>query len=143
MGAILNSTPRHNDWDLQNIICSDTGEVIRIIDWDKILTVPRCAGFSNIPLFLQEDWCYGDCVLSEESIRAHWALNKDHKIYAGSMIAMYGRNSDAKYTAKSHLYSTIQANLFGDNGEYYARNLSFVPKLLAETPGLRRVAVEP
>ena len=84
--------------------------------------MPRCTGFSNVPLFLQEDWCYDEYVLSEEFIHAPWTLNKYRKFYADSMIAVHGWDSDAKYTAKSHLYSTIQANLFEDNGEYYARN---------------------
>jgi hypothetical protein len=46
----------HNDLDLQNILCSDTGEVISIIDWDKVSTMPRCVGAISVPMFLREDW---------------------------------------------------------------------------------------
>ncbi|KAF2794153.1 hypothetical protein K505DRAFT_242786 [Melanomma pulvis-pyrius CBS 109.77] len=132
----------HEDLALQNILCSDTGEVTGIIDWDRSSTVPRCVGFSNVPILLQEDWS-DDYVVCQNYIHSPWTLNKYRKVYADSMIEACGPDSDAKYTKISHIYGVIQNMLFGDHGEFLIRVESLVEKLLVEIPELRRVDIEP
>ncbi|KAF2713996.1 hypothetical protein K504DRAFT_356865, partial [Pleomassaria siparia CBS 279.74] len=97
-------TFRHDDLALQNIICSDKGEVTGIIDWDNVSTVPRCVGFSSLPFFLWEDWD-DYYVLSKEYVHSPWTLDRYRNVYANAMIGVCGVDSDAKYTAKSHIYN--------------------------------------
>jgi aminoglycoside phosphotransferase (APT) family kinase protein len=47
---------RHNDLNFQNILCNPSGKVTAIIDWDECRVVPRCFGYSSVPLFLRFDW---------------------------------------------------------------------------------------
>lgn len=131
----------HDDLDLQNILCSDTGEVIGIIDWDKVSTVPRCVGATSVPMFLREDW-NGDYVVAQDYIHSPWVLNKYRKVYADAIVEVCGLDSDAKYTKMSHMYGVIQRMLFGDHGDFLNRVNQLVPKLLIEIPELRRVDVE-
>ncbi|EPE08405.1 serine threonine protein kinase [Ophiostoma piceae UAMH 11346] len=47
---------RHPDLNMQNIIVSDDGTVVGIIDWDGVAAVPRCLGSECYPMFLTRDW---------------------------------------------------------------------------------------
>lgn len=46
----------HPELDLQNIIVSEKGELMGIIDWDNVATVPRLMGSEGHPLWLIRDW---------------------------------------------------------------------------------------
>jgi aminoglycoside phosphotransferase (APT) family kinase protein len=132
----------HDDLDLQNILCTDTGEVTGIIDWDKVSAVPRCVGATSVPIFLREDW-NGDYMVAQDYIHSPWTLNRYRKVYADAMLKYCGQDSDAKYTKMSHIYGVIQRMLFGDHGDFLNRVNQLVPKLLVEIPELRRVDLEP
>lgn len=44
------------DFDSQNVLVDDAGNVTGIIDWDLIHTVPRHLGYAAYPRFLSMDW---------------------------------------------------------------------------------------
>ncbi|KPM39240.1 hypothetical protein AK830_g7316 [Neonectria ditissima] len=46
----------HPDYDIQNFIVSDTGELQGIIDWDGVAVVPRSIGSERYPGWLTRDW---------------------------------------------------------------------------------------
>ncbi|SPO01769.1 uncharacterized protein DNG_04442 [Cephalotrichum gorgonifer] len=46
----------HPDFDLQNIIVSEEGELRGIIDWDNVAMVPRALGSERYPCWLTKDW---------------------------------------------------------------------------------------
>lgn len=46
----------HPDYDIQNFIVSDEGELQGIIDWDGVAAVPRRAGSERYPGWLTRDW---------------------------------------------------------------------------------------
>ncbi|KAM5353485.1 hypothetical protein ACJ41O_000135 [Fusarium nematophilum] len=46
----------HPDYDIQNFIVSETGELQGIIDWDGVAAVPRSIGSERYPSWLTRDW---------------------------------------------------------------------------------------
>ncbi|KAM5473022.1 hypothetical protein MauCBS54593_002735 [Microsporum audouinii] len=46
----------HPDFDIQNIIVSEDGKLHGLIDWDGVVTVPRCLGNERYPSWLTRDW---------------------------------------------------------------------------------------
>ncbi|KAH6889377.1 hypothetical protein B0T10DRAFT_538416 [Thelonectria olida] len=46
----------HPDYDIQNFLVSETGELQGIIDWDGIAAVPRDIGSERYPGWLTRDW---------------------------------------------------------------------------------------
>ncbi|EFR00333.1 serine/threonine protein kinase [Nannizzia gypsea CBS 118893] len=46
----------HPDFDIQNIIVSEDGRLRGLIDWDGVVTVPRCVGNERYPSWLTRDW---------------------------------------------------------------------------------------
>jgi aminoglycoside phosphotransferase (APT) family kinase protein len=41
---------RHNDLNFRNILCDVTGRVTAILDCDECCAVPRCFGYSSVPV---------------------------------------------------------------------------------------------
>jgi hypothetical protein len=101
---------RHNDLNFQNILCDPTGRVTGIIDWDECRAVPRCVGFSSIPIFLKYDWCPE---WDPSEIHMPWENEEYRQIYASAMLKETGSNGDGMYTAKSHMYEAVHAALYG------------------------------
>lgn len=46
----------HPDFDIQNFIVSEDGELLGIIDWDGIAAMPRTLGNEKYPGWLTRDW---------------------------------------------------------------------------------------
>ena len=46
----------HPDFDIQNFLVSETGELVGIIDWDGVDAVPRSIGNERYPGWLTRDW---------------------------------------------------------------------------------------
>ncbi len=46
----------HRDFDIQNLIVSEDGELRGIIDWDGVAAVPRTLGNERYPEWLTRDW---------------------------------------------------------------------------------------
>ncbi|KAK2872136.1 hypothetical protein FQN49_002527 [Arthroderma sp. PD_2] len=46
----------HPDFDIQNVIVSEDGKLQGLIDWDGVVTVPRCLGNERYPSWLTRDW---------------------------------------------------------------------------------------
>lgn len=46
----------HPDFDIQNFLVSEDGELLGIIDWDGVCSVPRTVGNERFPGWLTRDW---------------------------------------------------------------------------------------
>ena len=46
----------HPDFNYQNILTDDEGEITGIIDWDGVETYPRALGFACYPSWITRDW---------------------------------------------------------------------------------------
>jgi hypothetical protein len=92
---------RHDDLDLQNILTDDSGNVTGILDWSDTAIVPRCIGPAALPTFLRRDW------LSDYSVERGPFMDMNFSSYRdtyASFMKEQASSSDARYTAKSHMY---------------------------------------
>lgn len=126
----------HKDLDLQNIFVDEEGNVVGIIDWDRVSIEPRGAGPASLPLFLQRDWKY-DYTL-ETPTHMPFVLEHYRKIYSRYMREATARPHDAvsgdgKYTLKSGLYHAAYTALCFL--ETYAP--WFASRLFKQSPNLR------
>ncbi|KAF1955309.1 hypothetical protein CC80DRAFT_564798 [Byssothecium circinans] len=99
---------RHNDLDTQSILVDDNGSVAGIIDWDGLMTVPRCFGPTAFPLFLRRD-VLPDFSLSQAPFLL-FSLPKYREVFAEEME----KHTDARYTRKSLWFEAVHAMLYED-----------------------------
>ncbi|KAF2494282.1 hypothetical protein BU16DRAFT_69691 [Lophium mytilinum] len=119
----------HPDFNYQNIMVTPDGKQITgIFDWDGVQTVPRCIGYSAVPVWLRQDW-QSDYVSPDDHLETHTVdeLEKYRKFYAQAMRDAAGEDSDWKYTENSPIACALHSALYGQG------NLaSFAEKLLIE-----------
>ena len=130
---------RHDDLDFQNIFCDpETGEVTGIIDWERTSTVPRCIGYTSLPIFLLHDW-FPDYSLYSAT-HPPYSLDSYRDIYAAAMIQATGVQGDGKYTSKSAMYQAAYAAFYGSPAGGSIRH--FVRSVLRTVPALCRVDID-
>lgn len=125
-------TIHHNDFNLQNILVDDDGNVTGIIDWDGAFIAPRCMGAAAAPLFLQKDWMPEHLDNLETGPHMAWKTPYYREIYASAL--MEAGCSDAIYTTKSPIYS---AALEAVQQDTMNSMIDLIDKLLRETPHVR------
>ena len=103
---------RHNDLNFQKILGTPTGGVTAILDWDECSAVPRCFGYSSVPVFLTCDWTCPD--FGTRGVHMPWELEEYRQIHVNAMLKETGPKGDRMYTAKSHQYEAVNAALYGD-----------------------------
>ena len=98
----------HPDFDSQNILIDEKGNLTGLIDWDGVQTYPRFLGYCRYPSFLTPDWDpimygYPGCprYLSPEE------LVRYRQIYSDKMIQMLHREGDAIFAEKSHIFEAV------------------------------------
>lgn len=111
----------HSDFDIQNFIVSENGELLGIIDWDGVGSVPRTLGNERYPGWLTRDWdpvMYGWDEDMEKGIKPDgrvWedspdALKLYRSVYASAMRS-YQHNEAELNTATVTTNSLIYENL--------------------------------
>lgn len=134
----------HPDFDLQNIFVDEEGNIISIIDWSGIRTVPRWAGWSSLPLFLRKDWD-SDYNIRHDDIDyplSPWKLEHYRKAYHGYLQEELdptgtGSYNDGKYTLKSGAICAAYDAL-----EYSGQRAGNIHRLLREIPLLHGVLLD-
>lgn len=46
----------HPDFNLQNVLVNEDGDLVSLIDWDGVTAMPRCLGNEAYPKWLVKDW---------------------------------------------------------------------------------------
>ncbi|KAF2090955.1 hypothetical protein K490DRAFT_62286 [Saccharata proteae CBS 121410] len=121
------------DYDLQNLLADDNGNITAILDWDRVETVPRYYGWARTPDFLQADWeaqYYWPHVNGlTESPLAMDRYRADFARYMGEACGIDGRDGgkDSCFTARSHLYYQLYKVVGESEGM-----LCFLDKVLRE-----------
>lgn len=93
--------------ELGDILVDDDGHVTGILDWDNMVTAPRCIGYASYPDFLCYDW--QDSITKSESPHMGDQLPHYRQIYAKAMEET--GCPDARFTAKSHKYLAIEDSM--------------------------------
>ncbi|KAK8181322.1 kinase-like domain-containing protein [Phyllosticta citribraziliensis] len=114
----------HPDFDWQNIMVDDEGNVTGVIDWDCTRAVSRFLGYAALPLWLGKG--YVACLVLSGSV---WSSPERFQyyraFYASAMAkAMHGKG-DCAYTHKSILFLALEDAL-----KYPNRTLCFLQKIV-------------
>lgn len=121
----------HGDFDIQNMLVDDAGNLAGILDWDGLSSQPRQAGWSMVPFWLQGDWASGYRWLP--AIGANYAsvrpdeFERYRQDYARYMSEVCGGVGDCRFTSKSHIY---RAFLNSTTDRFKAKR--FVENVLAD-----------
>lgn len=97
------------DFDSQNVMIDEQGNLTGIIDWDNVQTVPRFLGFSSFPSWITRDW---------DPIMYHYPANKERENspeelkryrqrYNSTMREMLHGKGDLRFVNKSHIFQAI------------------------------------
>ncbi|QIW97226.1 hypothetical protein AMS68_002744 [Peltaster fructicola] len=130
----------HPDFDVQNILVSEDGHLLSIIDWDGVTFAPRSVGYEKFPMFLTTDYDpasyeWEDDKEDEDQDDPAWVdspetLAMHRQQYAQYMRAallevrkesssldhvFFGRSSLPSYTASSPLAEAVFHTTFAGN----------------------------
>lgn len=100
----------HPDFDMQNILADEYGNVTAIIDWDRVDSRPRYMGWCGPPYFLSMDW---DSEFTYAWPHLHACemppldYDRFRADYARYLSEACGEEGDCKYAAKAHLFDRI------------------------------------
>lgn len=96
------------DFDSQNFMIDEQGNLTGIIDWDHVLTMPRCLGYCRYP-----EWITRDCdplryeYLSNGMGDSPEQLRQYRQQYAAEMVRHLRGQSDARFAKKSHIFGAV------------------------------------
>ncbi|KAI1375091.1 kinase-like protein [Hypoxylon crocopeplum] len=99
----------HPDFNPQNVMVDEHGNVTGLIDWDLVQTIPRCVGYALYPSWITRDWdplLYGwphmpDSEDSPETLERYRAY------YNEELDKVLNRQGDWKFTEKSHITQAV------------------------------------
>lgn len=116
------------DFDSQNVIIDERGNLTGIIDWDNARTVPRFLGFSSFPGWITRDW---DPIMyyypvNKEKENSPEELERYRERYNGRMQEMLCGKGDSRFVNKSHIFEAVAIAAYDD-----VRRLEIVRKIVA------------
>ena len=97
------------DFDSQNIVVDNEGNLTGIIDWDLAQTVPHCVGYCRYPGWITRDWdllMYG-WLKSDMSENSPVELEGYRKYYNEKLGEALLRTRDWEFTEKSHVREAV------------------------------------
>ncbi|RJE18339.1 hypothetical protein PHISCL_09328 [Aspergillus sclerotialis] len=116
------------DFDSQNVMIDEQGNLTGIIDWDHVQTVPRFLGFSSFPGWITRDWdpiiYYYPAIKERENSPEE--LKRYRQRYNGKMREMLHGKGDSRFVNKSHIFEAISIAAY-DN----VHRLEIVRKVVA------------
>jgi len=103
------------DFDSQNIMIDERGDLTGIIDWDNVQAVPSFLGYSRFPGWITRDWdplMYG--YPHTETENSPDELNRYRRRYDSQMKRLLNRGDDSRFTAKSHIFEAVAIAAMSD-----------------------------
>lgn len=113
------------DFNMQNIMVDDDGNVTGFLDWDGTQVVPCYRGWARYPKWLYRDWS----LFFDNDSDLFWdskELERYRQDYARYMEEAMDGRGDCLFTSKSHLYESLHEAL-----RLRLRRQDFVDKVLA------------
>jgi hypothetical protein len=98
----------HADFDIQNMMVDDEGNLTGVLDWDGLSSQPRQAGWSMVPFWLQNDW--SPSYQWPPAIGVNYVMVRPDEFeryrhdYARYLWETCSGVGDCRFTAKSHIY---------------------------------------
>lgn len=96
------------DFDSQNFMIDEQGNLTGIIDWDHVHTMPRCLGYCRYP-----EWITRDCdplryeYPSSRKEDSPEQLRQYRQQYAKEMFRHLDGQGDARFAKKSHIFGSV------------------------------------
>ena len=107
----------HADFDKQNVLVDDAGNLTGMLDWDASSTYSAQAGWSMPPLWLQEDWYPEYHWPSTTGVNFAMVrpdqFERYRQDYARYLCKACEYTGDCKYTTKSHIYRAFLKSMAG------------------------------
>ncbi|KAJ9606858.1 hypothetical protein H2200_008868 [Cladophialophora chaetospira] len=112
------------DFDLQNIMVDNDGNITGFLDWDWVRIGPIAAGAVSYPMWITRDWQRGygwghDGLMADYPEDSPEQLSAYRRHYLKAMTACQGPGYDPRWTKLSHILARIcqVAEFFGRSGE--------------------------
>lgn len=97
------------EFDSQNFMVDEHGNLTGIIDWDHVQTMPRCLGYCSYPEWITLD-CdpsrYNDSRSRTENLPVQ--LQRYRQQYAAEMTRQLRGQGDARFAKKSHIFGAVK-----------------------------------
>ncbi|KAK9243771.1 hypothetical protein V1506DRAFT_523382 [Lipomyces tetrasporus] len=115
------------DFDSQNIIIDERGNITGIIDWDNVQAVPRFLGYFSFPGWITRDW---DPIVyyypaNKERENSPEELKRYRRRYNSKMQEILHGNGDSRFVSKSHIFEAVAIAATDD-----VRRLEIVRKIV-------------
>ena len=118
-----------SDFNPQNILVDERGNISGLIDWDCLEAVPRQIGWCSTPHWLKKDWTseysWPMPEGSKQQILQPHEFDKYRKAYARYIREACPGKNDSRFTAKSHIYWALL-----QSGEHFDNIKPFVCSVL-------------
>jgi hypothetical protein len=121
------------DFDYQNILVDDEGNITGLLDWDEVSTVPRYTGFTSSPLWITRDYTDSRYEWDGEIGNSDWHLARYRRMYSQYMYEAMKGQGDSKFTAKSHLFQALQYACNWENKMSWPTVKNFLSLILGRT----------
>ncbi|CAK1357269.1 hypothetical protein CB0940_11600 [Cercospora beticola] len=119
-----------SDFNPQNILVDDRGNVTGLIDWDCLEAIPRQIGWSSVPHFMRKDWepeyVWPTPEGSRQLLQPH-EFDKYRKAYSRYICEACPGSNDSRFTSKSHIYAALLRS-----GEHIDNVKRFVSNVLGD-----------
>jgi len=98
----------HPDFGPQNVIVSENGSLVALIDWDDVQTVPHCIGNTRYPSWITRDWDplrygYGNPHCGHEN--SPQELEYFRSYYADKMASLVSES--LTFSRKTHVFEAF------------------------------------
>ena len=108
------------DYDSQNIMIDERGNLTGIIDWDHVQSLPRFLGYSSFPGWITRDWdplmYHYPRIETEDSPEE---LEQYRQQYCHKMNQLLQGKNDARFTMKSHIYEAVAIAIMNRDNRLY------------------------
>lgn len=104
------------DFESQNIMIDEQGNVTGLIDWEHVQTMPRFFGYARFPGWITRDWdplVYGYPLFKDRE-NSPDELKRYRARYKTAMGEMLRGQGDSIFTGKSHIFHAVCIAAEGD-----------------------------
>lgn len=100
------------DFDLQNVMVDDNGDITGFLDWDGVHIGPMALGAVSYPMWITRDWQRGYGWGNEEEMARYpedcpEQLSAYRRHYLEAMMACQGSDYDPRWTKLSHILAIV------------------------------------
>ena len=124
------------DFDSQNVLIDEKGNLTGLLDWDNAQTYPRWLGYCVYPGFINRDWDPTMYQYPAEYENSPEELARYREIYLNKMTQLLCGKGDVIFIPKSHIFEALQIATYSDKYDRLEFMRSFVKRILPDQSDL-------